>query len=260
MNKFKLIFAVASLALAMIFTVSCSSDDTGYRIPGMDSFASNRSVFLNSDMVFVKTPIPAGSSNLITGVQFITNSGGSTYGTLIFTSYGELMEMYLQIEGYNGYYVKELSKSDIANIAGSNYAYSVDLDFAPGFDVDQTIKIGGKSKQGDVSSIKESENSSIGRYNCSSNYLSGDYAGFIGSFDMKRNSGSFMFEYNTYSVPDEVTVYDGPEARGTPLHHYPSGGTSGWKTVTVYFTKPTITVKVIGSSSGTAWDFIVNCP
>jgi hypothetical protein len=249
--------SAAGLLLAMSLTISCSIIEEAKRgakealqgsLLGMQFMASEG--------------IPEGDESLITGVQFIAADDNSVYGTLIFTSSEELMELYLQIEDEDGYYIKELSSSDIANRANGDYAYSVDLDFAPGLDANgQNIKVSGKSKQGKISITKDSENSVIEKYSCNSNKeISGDYAGFIGSFDMGRNSGSFRFQYDTYYVPDEITVYGDSKARGTPIFHYPSGGTDGWEYKTINFSEPTITVKVIGSSQGTAWDFIVHCP
>jgi uncharacterized protein (TIGR02145 family) len=206
--------------------------------------------------------IPEGSESVITGVQFIAADENSPYGTVIFTSSEELVELYLQIDGENGYYSKSLTSSDIANFANGSYAYSVDLDFAPGLNADkQSVMVSGKSIQGKVSKPKDSENSLIDKLGCDGSVrIFGEYAGFIGSFDMGANSGSFKFEYETYVIPDEITIYGNPKAREAPIFHYPSGGTQGWKQATVNFSERNITVKVIGSAAGTAWDFKVHCP
>jgi hypothetical protein len=254
--------SAASLLLAMSLTLSCSVlEDAKNKIGDVkEAFQSS---LMNSGLQFAPSQnIPDGGESVITGVQFIAADANSPYGTLIFTSSEELIELYLQIEGEDGYYIKQLSTSDIANNAGGSYAYSVDLDFAPDWgDADQqSIKVSGKSKQGKTSKPVESENSIIEKFNCSNTkQISGDIAGFIGSFDMGVNSGSFKFEYETYSVPDEITVYGDSKARGT-LFYYPSGGTNGWKSETISFSQPIITVKVIGSRNGTAWRFRVHCP
>jgi len=205
--------------------------------------------------------IPEGSESIITGVQFIAADASSPYGTLIFTSSKQLDELYLQVAGESGYYSKVLTSSDIANKAGGEYGYSVDLDFAQGLNADgQKIIVSGRSTQGAVSIAKESQNSLIEERSCGNQSISGNFAGFIGRFDMRASYGSFKFEYETYNVPDEITVYSDSKARGTPLFHYPSGGTRGWMEEIIYFDSPTITIKVVGSREGTAWRFKAHCP
>ncbi|MDR0516555.1 MAG: hypothetical protein LBH25_05865 [Fibromonadaceae bacterium] len=264
--KSRYFLSTAGLVLAISLTLSCSVLEDAKKAVDKTkegATAAFQNSLTNSGMQFMASEgIPEGNESLITGVQFIAADGNSVYGTLIFTSSEELSELYLQVEDEDGYYMKELSSSDIANFSNGSYAYSVDLDFAQGLDADkQNIKVSGKSKQGKVSSAKDSENSLIEKYSCDgTKMISGDYAGFIGSFDMGRNSGSFKFEYDTYSVPDEVTIYGNSKARGYPIFHYPSGGTYELKSTTVNFSEREITVKVIGSAAGTAWVFKVHCP
>jgi hypothetical protein len=252
----------ANLLLAMSLTLSCSVlEDAKKKIDdGKDKIKEGFQTSLTNGLQFTHSQgIPDGGESVIKGVQFIAADANSPYGTLIFTSSDELTKLYLQIEGEDGYYTKDLSSSDIANTDGSSYAYSVDLDFAPGWDADQQkVMVSGVSKQGKTSKPVESETTVIEKYDCSSNGgFSGGFAGFIGSFDMGRNSGSFKFEYDTYYVPDEITIYGDSKARGTPIFYF-SGGDDGVETVR--FNERIITVKVIGSASGTAWDFIVHCP
>jgi len=245
----------AGLLLAISFTLSCSTSDP-------DGAKNMTKLRLANGLQFTSSAeIPDGNSPIITKVQFITADGRSAYGTLIFSSSEELIELYLQIDGEDGYYTKALSSSDIANISNGSYAYSLYLNFAPGLNADELdIKVGGKSNQEEVSELKEAEKSTIEKYSCGSTTITGDVLGFIGSFDMGRNSGSFEFKYDTRNIPDAINIYDSPNATGTPIFHYPSGGTSGWKSTTVDFSHRIITVQVIGSASGTIWDFIVNCP
>ncbi|MBV6342060.1 VCBS repeat-containing protein [Candidatus Magnetobacterium casense] len=79
------------------------------------------------------------------------------------------------------------------------------------------------------------------------------------NFDMGTNSGNFFFEYDTYSVEDEIMVfYEGKQIYTTgcvgkkdsvPLAF---SGTSSIITVT---TNPNCT-----GTTGTAWNFTVSCP
>jgi len=70
-------------------------------------------------------------------------------------------------------------------------------------------------------------------------------------------SGTFNFTYQAYSVPDRFDIY----YQGTLI--YTTGGpVSGGATVPVTFgpgTETFVTVVVTGPS-GTAWDYVVNCP
>jgi len=249
--------------LAISLTLSCSVLEEVLNKEINELKESLQGSLMNSNLHFAASEgIPNGNYSIITGVQLIAANSNSEYGTLIFTSSEELVELYLQIDGENGYYWKTLSSSDIVNYSNGSYAYSVDLDFAPGLNANsKTIQVSGKSKSGKTSSPEEAKNEKIKEYSCNNNnWIEGDFAGFIGSFDMGRNSGSFRFEYETYSMPDEINIYGDSKARGTPIFHYPSGGTDGWRSETVYFSEPIITVKVIGSREGTAWSFVVHCP
>jgi uncharacterized protein (TIGR02145 family) len=242
---------------------SSSYDGSGGGASSGGGFSGLVNSLVNSGMNFTDSQtIPNGNESVITGVQFIAADENSPYGTVIFTSSEELAELYLQIDGENGFYTKSLTSSNIADFSNRSYAYSVDLDFAPGLNADkQSVKVSGKSIQGKVSEPKDSENSLIDKLDCNGNVqIFGDYAGFIGNFDMGVNSGSFKFEYATYDMPDEITIYSDSKARGAPVFHYPSGSTEGWEQTTVNFSERNITIKVIGSGAGTGWDFKVHCP
>jgi hypothetical protein len=68
-----------------------------------------------------------------------------------------------------------------------------------------------------------------------------------------------VFRYDTYKVPDKITIYDGPDLKGRVIFSY-SGGTGRKVNTTVNFNVPVISVEVKSLGSGTSWDFEVNCP
>lgn len=94
---------------------------------------------------------------------------------------------------------------------------------------------------------------------CDEQMRSGGDEGYAGVFDMGQPSGTFVFEYNTYTAKDEITIYEGETLNGKVIFHYPMGGTETPRTAKIKFNSQRITVKVIGSN-GTAWNFKVNCP
>jgi len=94
---------------------------------------------------------------------------------------------------------------------------------------------------------------------CNAKVASGGYEGYVGYFDMGQKSGSFIFQYETYTVPDKITIYEGKGTSGKVLFTY-SGGTDGWRDVVVNFNESIITVEIIGQEYGTSWAFQVNCP
>ena len=75
--------------------------------------------------------------------------------------------------------------------------------------------------------------------------------------ELGATSGTFSFQYEAYSIPDQFDVY----YEGNLI--YTTGGpVSGGATVPVTFgpgTSTTVTVVVTGPV-GTAWDYVVNCP
>ncbi len=82
-------------------------------------------------------------------------------------------------------------------------------------------------------------------------------------FDMKQQRGSFVFEYNTYSAEDEITIYDGRAddiANSKLIFHYPMGGTHGVKRAEVHFSNRFVTILGKASKSGSDFRFKLNCP
>jgi len=261
----------ASVSIALALTLSCSNGLLG-GLGGLgesENNESNGSIFsggnrlINSSLNFAPSSgIPEGNDSIITGVRFIAAAADDSIGTLIFTSKEELVELYLQVGDEGGYYKKTLDSSDISNKAGANdYSYSVDLDFAPGLDVqNQNIKVSGKSKaDSTISAARGSENSLIEEFTCGQD-KNGYESGFIGRFDMRRDNNEFKFTYDTKSVPDEITIYEGSKGRGDSAIFRYSGSSFGTKTAYVRYERSPISVKVVGSGVTTSWNFKVYCP
>jgi hypothetical protein len=79
--------------------------------------------------------------------------------------------------------------------------------------------------------------------------------------ELEKNSGTFRFDYETYSVKDQMIV----TYEGEILFDSGCVGTNGWKTeeITYAGVSTAIEVKVIPNCEGTsstAWEFIVHCP
>jgi len=94
---------------------------------------------------------------------------------------------------------------------------------------------------------------------CNTEQHAGGVEGYLGYFDMGQQNGTFPFEFNTYTVPDKVTVYDGKGTSGKVIYSY-EGGSSSMQSVQLPFSKRWVTVKIEGSSDGTSWVFNTGCP
>lgn len=94
---------------------------------------------------------------------------------------------------------------------------------------------------------------------CNTKQLSGGIEGYLNSFDLGRDGGKFKFEYNTYSVPDRVTVYEGKGTSGKVLYDF-EGSCDDEKYEILFSSNRYVTVEVTGSEDGTAWVFNVGCP
>jgi subtilisin family serine protease len=143
--------------------------------------------------------------------------------------------------------------------AGSNVGKLVQLDSAL-----ETVKSGktvncapGRNPPG--SNPNQPNNPGLPPSRCNTAVKAGGDEGYVGSFDMGQKSGSFVFRYNTYNVPDRITIYDGRGTGGTVIFKY-DGGTGTYVDRVIEFNESVITVEVRGSRPGTAWDFVVNCP
>ncbi len=78
--------------------------------------------------------------------------------------------------------------------------------------------------------------------------------------DMGKTSGTFTFDYNTYSIPDEIRVY----YESATLFDTGCVGATGHPSLKFSGGTRSVTVQVFpncnGNTSGTAWDFTVGCP
>ena len=90
---------------------------------------------------------------------------------------------------------------------------------------------------------------------------SGGEQGIVKHVQMGEKSGTFLFEYNTYSIVDKIEIYNGKNQKGKPIFKY-EGGTHGVISENVTFNSSDgyITIVVTGSQPGTDWVFKVNCP
>lgn len=94
---------------------------------------------------------------------------------------------------------------------------------------------------------------------CNTEQASGGEEGYMGYFDMGQQSGHFQFEYNTWTQPDRIVIYDGRGTAGKEIFRY-EGGTSDYITADVEFNKRIVTVVIEGLAPGTVWEFKIGCP
>ena len=83
--------------------------------------------------------------------------------------------------------------------------------------------------------------------------------------ELGQKSGTFVFKYNMYSVPDRMLVeYEGKKKFDTGCigNKHGAGKGVGSKTITYSGSSTKVTVKVLPSCEGgsTRWTFTVNCP
>jgi len=252
----KNLFCLSLVVFASLFSGCMQGGDATIILP---EWRSNSEIFLNDDIVFIDKPVPKGTAAVIKSVQYIVNPLGS--GTLFIVSNKELSELYLQIHGVHGYYVRQVSSNDISNSGTGNYVYAINLDFSPGVSAaQQQTTVSGKTIDQTISSNVETTNSSTPEVICDNQSISGGEAGYLGYIHMNKTDGSFMFDYNTYTIPDKITIYEGYDTRGKKIFTYPGGGTGGMVHEEVIFNESVITIEVIGLDVGTRWDFLVNCP
>jgi len=107
--------------------------------------------------------------------------------------------------------------------------------------------------------VPEEEITPAEEYPCNSEQHSGGEQGYLGEFDMGQQSGTFPFEYDTYTQHDRITIYDGKGTRGNVIYRY-EGGSEGMVLKRLRFSQRWVTVKVEGLESGTSWEFNVGCP
>jgi len=142
--------SISAALLAVALIASCSQlegGDTFYDcIKGNCKMPLKSGVFLNSDLAFYGSGSPpSGNASVITGVQFNGTAGSGGSGKLTVTSTQELSEVYLQIPGQSGYYVRQVSSADLVYSGNGSYVYSIDLQFGQGSSVGQQVTVGGKT-------------------------------------------------------------------------------------------------------------------
>jgi len=96
--------------------------------------------------------------------------------------------------------------------------------------------------------------------NCSDTTISGGDAADTQIIKLGKNAGTFTFDYETYSVPDQIQVLD---EGGAVLFDTGCVGANGSKQITYSGTKGEITVKVTPNctgTTGTSWNYTVHCP
>lgn len=82
----------------------------------------------------------------------------------------------------------------------------------------------------------------------------------VEDYEMGQNGGTFVFEYFTDTLPDEIIVYDGPSStmdQNQVLFRYHGASNTSVFTRQLNFTSRVVTVVVNG---GTNWYYIVHCP
>lgn len=97
----------------------------------------------------------------------------------------------------------------------------------------------------------------VGDQKCSVGTTSGGEGTNIANYEMGAACGTFNLTYNMYGVPDSLeATYEGKSLFST------NGFVSGSQTVSLKYcgASSKISVKIVGSSSGTAWDYSVSCP
>jgi hypothetical protein len=152
----------ANLLLAVAFTLSCSSDD-GEMFYGCIKgaciiSAGSSGALQNSDMAFVNSAIPTGKTAYIKDVQFNGNAIAGGSSSITVTSSEQLSELYLQVEGESGYYVRQLSESDLVSSQAGNYVYSVPLQFSQQLEGGELqFTVSGATAQHAVSSGRENK-------------------------------------------------------------------------------------------------------
>ncbi len=105
-----------------------------------------------------------------------------------------------------------------------------------------------------------------GGADCGEQTVSGGEGTNVSVFDLGATSGTFSFDYETYSIPDSVIIeYEGNvifDADGTIDGTANFVSTNGVANATVNFSglSSQITVTVVGSAANTAWFYTVGCP
>jgi hypothetical protein len=91
---------------------------------------------------------------------------------------------------------------------------------------------------------------------CSATTTSGGAGVTTNVHEMGRTSGSFVFNWDAFTIPDKFDVsYQGALLFSTGFVSF-----TGTHTITYNGTSTKVTVVVTGSAPNTAWEYVVNCP
>lgn len=114
--------------------------------------------------------------------------------------------------------------------------------------------ISGSYTSGGLQGSLSGTQAAVGACNVSSS--SGGAGAFSYSYNVGRTSGSFPFDYNMYSVPDQARIVD---INGRELFN--TGGlVSGSRSTAVNLQgESNVVVLINAPNSGTAWDFTIGC-
>ncbi|MDR2584338.1 MAG: hypothetical protein LBC75_12740 [Fibromonadaceae bacterium] len=155
----------ATFVLALVFTLSCSGGkDWLNNIAGQLTSITASNLLQNPSLGFMSNApgVPDGEVDVIKNVEISGSalSGGSVLVTV--TSSEKLEELYLQIEGEDGYYVWTLEPEDL--ISSNPYVYQIALEFnkdLEGGEKDDPKElefiVSGKTAKGDVVEPKQKE-------------------------------------------------------------------------------------------------------
>jgi len=91
---------------------------------------------------------------------------------------------------------------------------------------------------------------------CSTVTTSGGAGVTTNVHELGRTSGTFVFSWDAFSIPDKFDV----SYQGTLLFSTGFVSFTGSKSITYSGTSTKVTVVVTGSAAGTAWTYMVNCP
>lgn len=90
---------------------------------------------------------------------------------------------------------------------------------------------------------------------CNANTVSGGYGTTIRDFNTGRNSGSVTLRWDAYGIPDLFEV----SYAGNTLFSTGTISGAGSHTVSYSGSSSTVSVKVVGADTGTAWEFTLSC-
>jgi hypothetical protein len=146
-----LFFFCLGIVLATTFTLSCDSGGGGNR-----TLRNSDMALQNSDMEFMDSAIPTGQTAYIQNVRFNGDAIAGGSSSITVTSSEQLRELYLQVESENGYYVRQLSESDLVSNEIGLYVYFILLQFSQQLEGGALqFTVSGTTMQQAISSVTE---------------------------------------------------------------------------------------------------------